>query len=104
MPAADYAIEALENTGIDMRNHKSRQISEKDIKDAYRIFCMTGNHAEMIRRQFPEHRSKVYSVSEYLHSGADVSDPFGMTCEEYKKTARRIDMLCEEIINKLEEE
>ncbi len=103
-PASDYAQAAMRNAGIDIRNHKSMQIDEKDIKKSYLTLCMTGRHAEHLRKCFEAYKEKIYSIAEYLHINKNVIDPYGLGYEEYKKTARLIGMLCEEIIKKLETE
>jgi protein-tyrosine-phosphatase len=103
-PASDYAQAAMRNAGIDISSHMSLQINEKDIKDAYLVLCMTGRHADHLRECYPHYKEKIYSLAQYLHNNKNVSDPYGLGYEEYKKTAKILDMLCEDVIKNLEME
>lgn len=103
-PASDYSQAAMRNAGIDISSHKSRQINEEYIKNAYLVLCMTGRHADYLKEHFFQYRKKIFSIAEYLHINKNVSDPYGLGYEEYKKTARLLDALCEDIIKKLETE
>ncbi|NMC56064.1 MAG: low molecular weight protein arginine phosphatase [Eubacteriaceae bacterium] len=102
--ASDYSILAMRNEGIDINNHKSSQINEKRIKEADLVLCMTERHAEYLKKSFSDYKDKIYSISGYLHNNQDVIDPYGLGYEEYKKTAKQLDVICEDIIKKMETE
>lgn len=103
-PASDYSLAAMKNAGIDISGHQSAQVAEQHINEAYLVLCMTGRHAEYLRQNFSDYKERIYSISEYLHINKNVIDPYGMGYEEYKKTAGILDLLCEDIIIKLEME
>jgi len=101
--AAKHAKGVLKDMGIDASGHYSKQAQSDDIARAYLVLCMSVPHAKLLRKQFAEYRDKIFSISEYVDNGTDIADPYGGEYEIYKKTAKQLDDVCNEIINKLED-
>jgi len=104
MPATAQAQQVMKNKSLDIKAHSAKQFNEEDIKSNSSVLCMTGRHAQIIRKYYPEYADKIFSVSEYLNQPYDIDDPYGLGIAEYEKTASQLENLIEEIINKLEVE
>ena len=90
--ASFETVEALKLEGIDARGHASRMVHEGSVETAGMILALTEQHAEHLRRHFPEAESKVYLLTEF-YSGPDramfvhgIPDPIGMSADFYKNT------------------
>ena len=70
---------ALESMGVKVPAHISRPFTETTAKDNDIIIAMTGAHLMTLMQAFPEYMSK-FEVMPH-----EISDPFGMDDEAYKK-------------------
>lgn len=94
-PASAYAVEEMAQRGIDLRTHRSRNITRELMAGADLVLAMTRGHAEALGAAFPEHAHKVYLLSEMVGQEYDIYDPYGGTRLEYTYTARELDQLIE---------
>jgi len=91
-------VTAMAELNIDIRRHRSRQISETLMEEAVLVIPMTQEHARWLCRVFPAFASKVRPLGELARGGAgpDVPDPVGLDLETYRRTARMIRKLLRE--------
>lgn len=104
------------NYGLDVSNHKSRTITEQDIKNSYLIITMTSNHKEHILARFPDAQDKTYTLGEYVESDDvsrcandfdcryDIPDPYGMSIQVYNHCAMEISRAVKRLLLKLPED
>lgn len=86
-PASPLAITVLGEMGLDLKNHESCAISEKEIESADLILAMTRNHLQAIISRWPTAAKKAL----LLHpDGEDVSDPYGGPVSMYRDSAQKI--------------
>jgi len=95
-PASAYAIEEMDQRGIDLRAHRSRNVTPELMAEADLVLAMTRNHVEALRVAFPGHASKVHLLSEMIGREYDVYDPYGSTRQEYVRIARELGQLIED--------
>lgn len=76
-PASEYAIEVMDEVGIDIKSHLTRCLMKKDLLDADVIYAMTLQHRDVIIEACSEVEDKIIV--------ADVKDPFGMTSQQYRE-------------------
>lgn len=88
-PASENAVKVMAKIGIDITNHRAKQLRREDIENADIVICMTGGHKMNVLSLFPEAKEKVFSIREYLHA-ADVLDPYGRGEEEYERCAEEL--------------
>ncbi|NLJ57412.1 MAG: low molecular weight protein arginine phosphatase [Tissierellia bacterium] len=97
--ANEKSIAALKEKGIDIANHKARQLSDK-IMDVDLILTMTVGHKEIIENYFKdiENFPKVFTLKEFAAkisgknlSKLDIEDPYGRNYSVYKKTRDEIE-------------
>jgi protein-tyrosine phosphatase len=86
LPASTHSIKAMEKIGLDIKDHKSRLLSQSDIEKAAIIFCMTESHLASLEARFkvlPEH---VLLFRDLMPPGQsrEIADPFGGDYREYE--------------------
>lgn len=90
-PASENAILALKDMDIDISNHTSRQLTDDMINDADIILTMTNSHKVIIQNVCDEIQDKIFTLNGYAYgTDKDISDPYGMDIDEYKKCAKEI--------------
>ena len=87
-PASEYAIEAATRHGIDIKFHRSRQLSEEIVKGADLILTMERNHTNIIRQNWT-YINCVYELKNFGHKkeknkpNMEIMDPIGMSLDVY---------------------
>ena len=95
-PKAKNALEAM---GINSFVHKSQQITEDDIKESDLILTMTSSHKMALKTACPKYKQKVFTLNEKAFGkDYDISDPYGLTQEDYDICAKQILDAVEKII------
>ena len=85
--ASTNSVKAMERIGLDIKQHKSRPLSQADIDRAAVILCMTDSHLAGLEDRFrglPEH---VLLFRDLLPNGEsrEIPDPFGGGYREYEE-------------------
>lgn len=94
---SENALVVLSNHGIEVKKFTSRQLTEKMIKSAYIIICMT-DKMKVIVSQF----KKVYSIKDFI--GKDVIDPYGYNLDAYEYVYKQLEYASKKIIETIKEE
>ena len=93
------ASKALEDMGVDSFFHKSEQISEDDIKDSDLILTMTSSHKMALKSTYPKYKQKIFTLNEKAFGkDSDISDPYGLSQDEYNACAKQIFDAVEKIV------
>jgi len=100
--AADFAIEVMEERGLDLKKHVARQLTPELIDEADLILTMTGNHKHHILAVAPYVQEKVFTLKEYANSSAyqDIYDPIGQPTSAYKECANELEFHIRAILEK----
>ncbi|MCX8129570.1 MAG: low molecular weight protein arginine phosphatase [Clostridia bacterium] len=109
--ASANAVSVLKDVwNIDISRHRSRQLNSKQVNDAFLVLTMTRGHKEAILSQYPDAESKVYTLKEFVASdipdkgiepynfSLDITDPFGMPVQLYKRCADEIKSAIDKLI------
>jgi len=96
LPIAENAALALKRLDIETTKFKSQKATNKLLKKATHIICMTKTQKLTLGK-----RENVYCMSDF--GGEDIADPYGGDSEEYYKTALAIQAACGEIYKFLKE-
>lgn len=90
-PASENAVLTLKEMGIDISSHISRQLTDDMINNASLILTMTNSHKQIIQSVCNEISDKIFTLNGYAYgTDTDISDPYGMDLDTYKKTAEQI--------------
>ena len=94
-PASAYAIGEMAQRSIDLRAHRSRNVTRALMDEADLVLAMTQDHAEALTAAFPDQAHKVHLLSEVVGQRYDVSDPYGGSRLEYMYIAKELEGLIE---------
>ena len=92
-PATANALEVLARRGIDLRQHRSREVTDEMLGWADLVLVMTDGHRQALEADFPSARGKVRLISSLGGGSWDVADPVGRPVEDYAATAAEIERL-----------
>ncbi len=90
--AEENAIYASSNFGADIKNHISRQLTEKMIEGADLVLTMTESHKTSLPRF-----EKIKTICEYTGFEGEILDPYGGDIEVYTACAEKLKMLIEKM-------
>lgn len=85
--ASENAVKAMETMGIDLKGHKTKQLTDEMMESSDLVLTMTEGQKMLLELSG---EGKVYTLLEYSGSEGDIPDPFGGDEEEYCETARVI--------------
>lgn len=94
--AARFTVQAAQARGLDVSNHRARMLDGAMMEKADLVLCMTASHVEALRLEFPDHRHKVFMLSEMIGKRFDVADPYGGERAEYEQMAEDVTRLLDE--------
>src|SRR5688572_3792502 len=99
VPATTLAVGTTTSRGIDIRNHRSTEITADLIREADLILCMEPPHVARVRELAPDKADQIHLITEQSAeknaekneaSRLGISDPIGGTAVEYDDTFNRI--------------
>ena len=103
-PPDPMMVEYLSKTGIPVKQHKSRQITEEDMDWADLILVMEKDHVRMIERSWPEITGKVELLGKFISEGPsvdDIIDPFGGSPYHYRLAQSQIILAIRSLVKKV---
>jgi protein-tyrosine phosphatase len=89
-PPDDNLVFAMAAFGIDITDHRSRMIDAGIISDQDLVLVMEDHHKEALCFEFPDHRDRVFMLSEMIGQHFDINDPFGGPLKAYQRTAEQL--------------
>ncbi|HHY81805.1 MAG TPA: low molecular weight protein arginine phosphatase [Clostridiales bacterium] len=102
MMASNQAVKVMQEFGVDLESHRTRQVNKKLLQEADLILTMTEGHKNAIQSWEPSVWSKIHTLKEYAGmEEKDISDPYGLDDDAYRKAAREIREALEKIVDKL---
>jgi|SRR5687767_8477687 protein-tyrosine phosphatase len=95
VPATTLAVGTTQSRGIDIRSHRSTEITAELILQADLILCMEPPHVARVRELAPEKADQIHLITEQSAEGNEAArlgifDPIGGTAVEYDDTFNRI--------------
>lgn len=98
------AIVTKENTGIDLSDRNSVQLTENMLENSELVLTMTAYIRDLLGAKFPGFKHKIYTLNEYISMENDIVDPFGGDIETYRYTYRQLENNIVLLLNKLKED
>lgn len=96
LPPAANTLLVLQARGVDLSDYTSTPISRDMIEDTHLILTMERNHREALRLAFPQHRHKIFMLSEMVDRLTDIVDPIGGPLPGFEDTAREIETILDQ--------
>lgn len=97
------AIQLLEGVGVDLKRHRSSQLTPELVRKADLILGMTPFHVQFALRMSEDAKDKTFLFKEFTGSDPknyQITDPMGHTLEVYKRVFREIRQACEYLAEK----
>ena len=94
-----HAVAVMRERGIEISNHRSRQLRAGSAQAVDLVLAMTSKHAEQARAIVGS-AVRVQTLGEYAGVREAVDDPFGGTVERYRRTAEQIHRLLMEALSR----
>lgn len=88
--AAPEAVLAMSQRGIDIRGHRARTLTQRDIDQSDLLLVMTRGHTKAIARYFARWEGKLYLLSEMAGKPREIEDPYGEPFEAYSACATEL--------------
>jgi protein-tyrosine-phosphatase len=101
MPASSGSVEVMNARGLDISDHKSRNITGEIVDSFDLILTMEEGHKEALRTEFPEYADRIFVLSEMAGHSHDIRDPIGSPLSEYEATAQELTILLEKGYEKI---
>ena len=91
-PAAPNAAQVMDELGVDIREHRARQVTADMLQDADLTLTMTPLHRDLLRREFGSFSEKIHTLPEYAtdDAAAGIADPYGHSISAYRASSREI--------------
>lgn len=102
-PASRNAIQALQELGMDLTDHRSKAVTDELIQEADLILTMTDSHKHYLLSLYPDAKNKTYTLSEFTSTEGyrNISDPFGGSLEVYRACRDEITEYLNLVLHKL---
>lgn len=86
--ASENSIKVASEYGLDLSNHRAKQISSDDIESCDLIITMTNQHKAFISKIGS---NNVFTLKEYVKAeNMDIDDPYGEDIEVYRECAKQL--------------
>lgn len=97
--ASPQALAVLKEKGIDLTSHRARRVSLELLSEADWIIPMTADQEKRLRVMFPGFAPKIKRLGAWSMKAEDydILDPWGGSVEVYRKSARDIEFLIQEV-------
>lgn len=95
-PASEKAVHVMEEYGVDISSHRSRQLTDVQVQEADLILTMTHSHLAILNTIFPSAKEKTHTLCAYAGLEGDIDDPFGGDIALYRECAASIAKCIEE--------
>ncbi len=86
-PASRGSQVAMARRGLDISDHRGKQLETQHVEDADLLLVMEEKHRQVIFNNWPWALRKTYLLQELVGNSAEVDDPYGMDQEAYDATA-----------------
>ena len=84
--AADHAVTAMAQLGIDIRNHRARQLNSNIVQQTDLILAMENSHLQIITRAGNWSKTQARLLTEFgpPNRAPDIEDPYGKPLKAYQ--------------------
>ena len=100
--ASQEAIQVMDKEDVDLRRHRSSQLTPDLIAKADLVLAMSPFHRQTALRMSEEAKHKTHLFKEFSRSdtkNVQIADPMGGTLEVFKKCFKEIKAACEKLID-----
>lgn len=102
LPASSEAVLVMAEQGVDLTRHQSQMLNQELLQWADLVLTMTANHRQHVISRYAIRPNQIYTLADF--SGIehmDVTDPFGLGIEAYRKSALQLQQLIKQLTPKI---
>lgn len=92
-PAHAQMAKIAAEAGLDLSEHRARNVEELSLTDYDLILTMEQNHKEALQVEFPAARRRIYQLAEMVGMNYDVADPIGGSPDDFRGTLHELKRL-----------
>ena len=99
--ASQEATQIMEAEEVDLKKHRSTQLTPELIRKADLILAMSPFHRQTALRMAEDAKNKTFLLKEFTGidaKNAQIADPMGCTLEVFKKVFKEIKTACERLV------
>jgi protein-tyrosine phosphatase len=98
------SIDACEELGIDITDHRSAGLTRSSLQEASAVFCMTESHRALINMYFDLPQGyPIFLMREFVEGESkELPDPYGQDIEVYRQCRDRMAEAMPTLINWVE--
>lgn len=85
-PAHPQMCVVSAEVGLDLSQHRSRNVEDIPLPDYHLILTMEQSHKEALQIEFPTIRPTVFQLTEMVGLHYDIADPIGGSIEDFRST------------------
>ena len=102
--ASQNSIDACEELGLDINDHRSSGLSRTTLQEASVVFCMTESHRALINMYFELPQGyPIYLMREFIEcESKELPDPYGQDIDVYRQCRDRMLECMPSLINWVE--
>ena len=100
-PAADGAIQVIQERGVDISGHRSRIVTREIIDSAAIILTMERGHKEALTIEFSHKQDRIYLLTEMIGPGYDIPDPYGKGLQDFEETAAELEAIIDKGVDEI---
>ncbi len=91
LPALAEAQLVMREQGLDLTDHRAREVSAELLAQFDLVLTMQQSHKEALCAEFPQFAGRIWQLSEMSGSYWDVLDPLPLRADEVRRLAQTID-------------
>lgn len=94
-PAAPFSTALMEEQGLNIQAHRSQPVTDRLMQQADLLLCLETDHVRALRRAYPSHQDKIYTLRQMVDKRGSVRDPYGGSRRQYERMAAEVADLIE---------
>jgi protein-tyrosine-phosphatase len=100
-PAPEDGQKVMARRGLDTSTHRSREVTLEIMQNADLILTMEKSHVEVLKLEFWFKEDKIFLLSEMAGPAYDIDDPYRRGLERFEATARELEEILSDGIDKI---
>ena len=92
-PAHAQMCKVAEEAGLDLSQHRARNVETLALNSYALILTMEQSHKEALQVEFPQVSARVYQLTEMVGMNYDIADPIGGGTDDFRRTLQELKRL-----------
>ncbi|MBK7894651.1 MAG: low molecular weight protein arginine phosphatase [Anaerolineaceae bacterium] len=100
--ASAFSALLMEEQGLNIQAHRSQPVTNQLMQQADLLLCLETDHARSLRRAYPSHQHKIYTLRQMVDKRGSVRDPYGGSRQQYARMVAEVDDLLERGLTRIQ--